>query len=499
MSSTMQAQGNQRAEAPRAPMRAGALIAVLLAGAFVMILNETVMGVALPAVMREFEITAAAGQWLTTAYMLVMAVLIPMTGFLLQRFSPRAIFVAALLLFSVGTAAAAIAPWFFVLVVARIAQAAGTAIIMPLLTTTILTHVPAARRGRTMGLIAIVMSVAPALGPSFSGLMITAVGWRSVFLVVLPIAVAVLIAGSVLIRGGGAGSAVRFDLGSAALSVLAFGGIVFGLGSIGEAVGGHAILPPAVPIVVGLLALAAFVWRQLALQRRDAAFLDLRPFRSRPFWVGVVLLAVAMCSMFGALILLPLYMQNVLGLSALATGLVVLPGGLLMGLAAPVVGAIFDRVGARPLVIPGVLVVSASLAMLAFLGDDSPVWYLVVATLVLDLGLAMLMTPLMTSALGSLAPELYSHGSAIVSTMQQLAGAAGTAVFVTVMSLGAASAAAEGASATAAAASGIHLAFVGAALASLVAVALAFLVPRRPSIEPAGGGERGESGESASR
>lgn len=445
-----------------------------------MVLNETVMGVALPPVMREFGVAASAGQWLTTVYMLVMAVLIPMSGFLLQRFTPRTIFVTALGLFALGTAAAAFAPAFGVLVAARVAQAAGTAVIMPLLSTTILTRTPEERRGRMMGLIAIVISVAPALGPTVSGLLITSLGWRAVFLAVLPIAILVLVIGTLLIGPGEQGKAVRFDVLSALLSVLAFGGLVYGLGSIGEAVDGGTAIPPVVPIAAGLAGLALFIWRQLVLQRRGEAFLDLRPFTRRPFWVGIAIISVAMLSMFGALILLPIYMQNVLGLTPLVTGLVVLPGGLLMGLAAPFVGALFDRVGARPLVIPGVFTVAASLVILTQLGASSPVWVIVVATLVLDLGLALMMTPLMTSSLNSLSPDLYSHGSAIFSTVQQLAGAAGTAVFVTLMSLGAAAGASAGLAAREATAQGIHGAFVAAALSSVVAIVLSFLIPRKP-------------------
>lgn len=459
--------------------RGTALIWILLAGAFVMVLNETVMGVALPPLMREFGVSASAGQWLTTAYMLVMAVVIPMSGFLLQRFTPRAIFVAALGLFTLGTAAAAFAPVFGMLVFARIAQAAGTAIIMPLLSTTILTRIPEERRGRMMGLIAIVMSAAPALGPTFSGMLITALGWRAVFLSVLPIAVVVLVVGALLIGKGEKGAPVKFDVLSALLSVVAFGGLVYGLGSLGQAVDGGAPVPPAIPIVLGAVGLALFIWRQLALQRRGAAFLDLRPFRERPFWVGIVLISVVMLSMFGSLILLPIYMQNVLGLTPLAAGLAVLPGGLLLGVAAPFVGALFDKVGARPLVIPGAFVVSGALVLFMQLGASSPVWLVVVAMLVLNLGIALMMTPLMTSSLGSLAPELYSHGSAIFSTVQQLAGAVGTAMFVTLMAVGTSNAVAAGAEAAAATAQGIHVAFIVAAASSVLAVVLAFFVPKK--------------------
>lgn len=458
---------------------AGRLIAVLLAGAFVMVLSETVMGVALPPIMDEFGVTAARGQWLTTAYMLVMAALIPMTGFILQRFSPRMVFIAALTLFCVGTAAAALAPGFSVLLGARVVQAVGTAVIMPLLTTTILNSVAAERRGRVMSLVAIVTAVAPALGPTFSGALIAASGWRSVFWVILPVTVLVLVVGAWLVKPETTVGATRFDPLSAILSVFAFGGVVYGLGSMGESVNGAQAIPPVIPLAIGAVAMAAFIHRQLVLRREDRAFLDLHAFTFRPFWVGASLLTVTMCAMFGVFILLPLYMQNVMHHTALTTGLIMLPGGLLMGIGAPLIGALYDRFGVRPLVIPGVFMISAGMALFALMEPDTSLVYLLIGSTVLDIGIAFVMTPVMSAALGSLPAALYSHGSAIIGTLQQLAGAAGTAIFVAIMSIVSQAARVQGVADGAAQAQGLHAAFITAAVVSLLAVVLAFLMPRR--------------------
>lgn len=176
------------------------------------------------------------------------------------------------------------------------------------------------------------------------------------------------------------------------------------------------------------------------------------------------------------LILLPLYLQNVLGLGTLPTGLMLLPGGLLMGLMAPLVGTLFDRFGARPLVLPGAVVAAVALWGFATLSASTPIGFVIAVHCVLSLGLAFMFTPLMTSALGSLPPVLYPHGSAIVSTVQQLAGAAGTALFVTLMTVGAASAASEGSGIVEATASGIHTAFFVAACLSLAVIVLAAFV-----------------------
>jgi len=458
------------------PRQVKAVIGVLLIASFVMILNETVMSVAIPRLMDEFSVSPATAQWLTTAFMLTMAVVIPTTGLILTRFSTRAVFVGAMATFTVGTALAAVAPVFPVLVAARVVQASGTAVMLPLLITTVMTFVPVSRRGRTMGLISIVIAVAPATGPTFSGFILANFGWRWMFLAVLPIAALALVVGGSMVRNITTPRAVPFDPLSIVLSATAFGTLIYGLSSIGEATEGHAAVPPVVPLVVGAAALTMFVWRQLLLQRRDVALLDLRPFRSRTFTVGVVMMLISMGALFGTLILLPIFLQNVMGMTTLETGLVLLPGGLTMGLIAPVVGRLFDRVGPRPLVVPGSIVVAAALGMMTLLHATSPTWHVVAIHVLLSLGLGLLMTPLMTSALGSVEPALYSHGSAIMNTLQQLAGGAGTALFITVMSTRTAAGIADGLDPVAAQAGGVHDAFLWGTGLAVVAVAISFLV-----------------------
>ncbi|WP_232805731.1 MDR family MFS transporter [Glycomyces xiaoerkulensis] len=465
---------------PEIPRRIKLVIGLLLAASFVMILNETVMSVAIPKLMTELSVTAATAQWLTTAFMLTMAVVIPTTGLILQRFTTRAVFIGAMSLFSGGTLLAAIAPVFGFLVAARVIQAGGTAVMLPLLITTVLTFVPADRRGRTMGLITIVISVAPAVGPTFSGFILSVLGWRWMFLSVLPIAMLSLALGAGLVKNITEPKSVKFDLPSVLLSAVTFGCLIYGLSSIGEAAESDATVPPGLPIAIGAAALVLFVRRQIVLQRGDAALMDLRPFRDRAFVVGTVMLVISMGALFGTLILLPIYLQNVLGLTTLETGLVLLPGGLAMGLIAPLIGWLFDRFGPRPLVIPGSMVAAGALGLMNLLDQTSATEFALGANLMLMIGLGLLMTPLMTSALGSLRPELYAHGSAIVNTLQQLAGAAGTALFITVMTTGTAANLEAGMEPAAAQSGGIHVAFrCGTALA-LVAVAASFLVKRPP-------------------
>lgn len=462
---------------PRAPQHTTVIIAVLVFSAFVMILNETIMSVALPALIVDLDIAARTAQWLTSGFLLTMAVVIPMSGSLLQRFPVRAIFVGSMSLFCAGTLVSALAPGFAVLLAGRIVQACGTAVMVPLLMTTVMTLIPAERRGQTMGTISIVIAVAPAVGPTLSGFILGSLNWRWMFWIVLPIALLALAAGLTWLRvADEREQPTPIDAVSVPLSAIAFAGLVFGLSELGGH-GGQGV-PAWIPLTVGAVAMVLFGARQVQLQRFDRAFLDLRPFTYRRFSVSVSLVVIGFMGLFGAIIMVPLYVQDVLGQSALVAGLTSLPGGLLMGLAGPIVGRVYDRHGARLLVVPGSVLLCLSLCGFALLSETTPVWELVVLQTIMMLGLSMMFTPLMTDALGALPDRLYSHGSAIMTTLQQVAGAAGTALFVTVMAKASVSGGAPDMP-------GVHAAFVVAAVISAVAVVTAFFTASRPA--PAGG------------
>lgn len=454
--------------------RTGPLIAVLVGAAFVMILNETILSIALRDLSVDLGVPTTTVQWLTSGFLLTMAVVIPTTGYLLDRFTPRQVFLTSLGLFATGTLIGGLAPGFGVLLAGRIVQAAGTAMMIPLLMTTIMRLVPEERRGSTMGTITLVIAVAPAVGPTIGGAILSGLGWRWMFWLVLPLAVAALAVGARWLRLDGGGRVVPLDVLSVLLSAVGFGGLVYGLSAIGESGGGEQPVPPWLPLVIGVLALAVFVDRQFRLARDDRALLDLRPFRSRTFVVALVLTALVLLCLIGvAAVLLPLYLQTVLGTSTLVSGLAVLPGGIMMGLLGRPVGALFDRVGARPLVIPGAALMAAALGLLSTLGPASSLVTVIAIHLVLMAGLSLMMTPLMTEALGSLTGDLYPHGSAILSTLQQVAGALGTALFVTVTALGSAGATPD--------ADGLHAAFLVAAGVGVLALVVSLLVRKRPA------------------
>lgn len=429
---------------PSAPQGTTGTIAVLLVAAFVVILNETVLNVALPHIMGDLHVDAATVQWVTTSFMLTMAVVIPTTGFLLQRFSTRAVFALAMGSFAAGTLLAALSPSFGVLIAARVIQAFGSAIMLPLLMTTILMLVPQQRRGVVMGNVSIVISVAPALGPTLSGLILAHFPWRTVFWFVLPIALLALVIGLLRLRDVSERGSLTLDLLSVVLSVLGFGSLVQGLSVVGAA-GSHGgaesgwlstTAGGATVLALGVVLVALFVWRQIRLQRKDQPFLDLRTFRHRDFTVSVAVLALGMMALFGGVIVLPLYLQTGRGLDTLQTGLILLPGGLIMGLLGPLVGRLFDAFGPRPLAVPGAALLTLVMFGFSRLQSDTPVWWIVTLQISMSVGLALIFTPAFTSGLNPLPPQLYSHGSATLSTLQQVAGGAGTALLVGVLQAG---------------------------------------------------------------
>ncbi len=449
----------------------------LVLATFVVILNETIMVNAIPRLMAEFEVSARSAQWLSTAFMLTMAVVIPVTGWFLQRVSTRAAFATAMAVFCSGTLLAALAPVFWLLVAGRVVQAAGTAVMMPLLMTTLMTVVPQHDRGRVMGNVMLAISVAPALGPTVSGLVLQVAEWRWLFGVVLPVAAVVGVLGLRRLVDIGEPRAMAIDWASVVLAALGFGGLVYGLSQLGTSQ--TTAVPPVALVAAGLAVVAVFVLRQLALQRRGTPLLDLRTLTHATFTLSLTLQSVAFLAMLGSMILLPLYLQELRGLGPLGAGLLLMPGGLAMGLLGPRIGKLFDRVGGRPLTVPGALGVVLALGTFSQLGAATPYAVVLGAHLLLMVSLAALFTPAFTLGLGALPPHLYSHGSSLLGTLQQVAAAIGTAVSVTVLSSRAASLAADGASATDAFVGGLRSAFGVSAVLALGIVVLAVLLPSR--------------------
>jgi len=336
-----------------------------------------------------------------------------------------------------------------------------------------------------MGRVGMVISLAPATGPVLAGAVLEVFNWRALFAIILPIALIALAMGIRWMTNLGETRRMPLDVVSIPLAALGFGGIVFGISQLGGEGAGAGATTGVIALVVGVVSLGLFVWRQLVLQRVDDALLDLRVFRSTNFTFSVIIMSILALSMFGTLTLLPQYLQNVVGLESFSAGLILLPGSVLMGLLGPIMGRVYDARGTRPLLIPGTILVSAALFFYSTVSEHTEWWVLVIVQAVMSVGLAMSFTPLFSASLGSLQRSLYSHGSAVLNTMQQVAGAAGVAVLLVTYSAILHSGEEQGLSTALAGAPGARMAFLIAAIISLAAVALSPFV-RKPA-DDAGG------------
>ncbi|MEK3904426.1 MULTISPECIES: DHA2 family efflux MFS transporter permease subunit [unclassified Paenibacillus] len=407
------------------------LISLLIAG-FIGMFSETALNVALSDLMNVLQITPSTAQWLTTAYLLTLGILVPISGMLLQWFTTRQLFVAALSFSILGTFLAAMSPNFEFLLTARVVQAMGTALLLPLMFNTILIIIPAEKRGAAMGLIGLVIMVAPAIGPTIAGLLIESLSWHWIFWLSLPFLVIALISGILFMQNVTEVTKPKIDVLSIILSSFGFGGIVYGFSSAGEAEGWGS--PKVIiAIVIGAIALILFCIRQLTMKQ---PMIDLRAFKFPMFVVGVLMVFICMMVILSSMLILPMYLQQGQGYSAFKAGLLLLPGGIINGLMSPVMGRLFDKYGPKWLVIPGLALVAVSLWFFSGITATSTVVFVIVLHSVLMIGISMIMMPAQTNGINQLPLEYYPHGTAIMNTLQQVAGAIGTALAVSIMTSG---------------------------------------------------------------
>lgn len=404
------------------------MIAILFIGAFVAILNETLLNIALPAIMEEFKVNATAVQWLSTGYMLINGILIPASAFFIQRFTDKRLFIIAMALFTLGTFLASIAPAFGVLLGARMIQAAGSAIMMPLLMNVMLTAFPVEKRGAAMGMFGLVMITAPAIGPTLSGWLIEHYSWRMLFDLVLPIAILTLIFAAFKLKNVTPQRAIKLDVLSLILSSIGFGGLLYGFSSAGEKGWDHVLVYGT--IIIGTLALIIFILRQL---RMDEPMLEFRIFKYPMFALSTTISIVISVAMFSAMILMPIYVQTIRGISPMDSGLLMLPGAIVMGIMSPITGKLFDKYGARTLAVIGLIITIVTTYYFSKIGLHTAYSTLVVLYTLRMFGMSMVMMPVMTNGLNQLPAYNNPHGTAMNNTLQQVSGAIGSAVLITVM------------------------------------------------------------------
>jgi DHA2 family lincomycin resistance protein-like MFS transporter len=408
------------------------IITSFLIAGFIGLFSETALNMALRDLITGFGIHETTAQWLTTGYLLTLGVLVPISGLILQWFTTRQLFITSLVFSIIGTFIAAVAPTFSVLMIARVVQAVGTALLLPLMFNTILVIIPPHKRGRSMGLIGLVIMFAPAVGPTVSGLILKTLTWHWIFWISLPLLIVALVFGAFFMQNVTKPTKPKIDIFSIVLSTIGFGGIVYGFSSAGEG-GGWGSSNVIFAIAIGVVALVAFAVRQVKM---DKPMLNLNAFKYPMFVIGLLLILVCMMVMLSAMMILPLYLQTSLALSTFAAGLMLLPGGIINGILSPVMGGLFDRFGPKWLVIPGLVIVAGTMYGFSTVTLETSTGFIVGLHIALMVGISMIMMPAQTNGLNQLPPELYPDGTAIMNTLQQVAGAIGTAIGISILSSG---------------------------------------------------------------
>ena len=407
------------------------IISAFLIATFIGLFNETALNMAFVQLIADFNSDAPTIQWLTTGYLLTLGVLVPISAILMQRFTTRQLFVASLVFSIVGTIIAAISPTFIILLLGRIIQAAGTAIILPVMMQVVLLVYPINKRGAAMGKIGLVIIFAPAIGPTIAGLVIDQLSWHFIFWLSLPFLVFSLLFGLRFVQNVGEVKIVKFDILSIILSSIGFGGIVYGF-SISGKLGTFMSTEVLVSIGIGLLSLVLFGFRQTKMEQ---PMLNLRVFTFRMFSMGVTIIMICMMMILSTMVLLPIYLQNILLLTPVIAGVALLPGGVINAFVSVLAGNMFDRFGPRLMVPGGLLMSIVALFALRTIDGTTSIYFIIAFHIIMFIGITLTMMPAQTNGLNQLPRQLYPDGTAIMNTLQQVAGAIGTAVAITIMSI----------------------------------------------------------------
>ncbi|WP_338448392.1 DHA2 family efflux MFS transporter permease subunit [Niallia oryzisoli] len=403
------------------------LLIVLITGCFLSTLNQTLLNVAMSGFMDIFHVTAATVQWLSTGFMLVNGVLVPITAFLMKRFSTRQLFISSMFFLLFGSVLCACAINFGMLLTGRMIQAIGAGIILPLLMTVILYLYPSEKRGSIMGTIGFAMIFAPAIAPTLSGFIIEYLSWRWLFIGLTPFVLVVIVLAFKYLMNVAETTKAKLDITRVILSTIGFGSILFGFSSAGSKGWENPVV--ITTIIVGIIVTTLFCLHQM---KSNDLLLNLSVFKYKIFTLTSFINVLITMIMYADLILLPIYLQDGRGFTAFEAGLLLLPGAVINAFLSPVTGRMYDKYGAKPLFVTGLLFIIISMWGVIDLTESTTYMYLMVRTCILRIGLSFITMPLNTAGLNALPRELGSHGSAVNNTVRQLAGAIGTAVVITV-------------------------------------------------------------------
>lgn len=407
-------------------------VGVLLFGTILTMLNQTALNPALPVIMSDFGVNEVTVQWLVSAYSLANAVTIPLSAYLLGRFSVKRLFLGALILFTAGTIIGAAAPGFWIILVGRIFQAVGAGITMPMMFSVILLTFPREKRGSAMGIVTLAMCFAPAIGPILSGLLLAATGWRGLFLVICCLALLIIAIGAGKIDTDISFSRTSFDKPSVFLCAAGLLSLLYGFSTFSSA--SNTAVTIAL-MALGILLLGAFVRRQGKL---EVPLLKIDVLKVRDFRVAIIIAMILQGTLISLNVIMPLYIQNTMGYPPLVTGLAMMPGALLGGAASIVAGRLFDRIGVRKCVVPGIIFVFVGTTSLLLLDLDAGILFIALIYTIFPVAQHFTQTPMNTWGINSLDDKVIQHGNALTNTLNQVSASFMTALLMTVNAMGAA-------------------------------------------------------------
>ncbi|HDR6308731.1 TPA: DHA2 family efflux MFS transporter permease subunit [Bacillus cereus] len=405
-----------------------AVVAVLILGMFVSILNQTIINVALPPLMNEFNVSTSTAQWLITGFMLVNGILVPISAFLVSRFTYRKLFVAAMLFFTVGSIICATSGNFTMMMTGRVIQAVGAGILMPVGMNIFMTLFPPHKRGAAMGLLGVAMILAPAIGPTVTGWVIENYSWNLMFYAMFIIGLIITFLSLKFFTLAQPVSNTKLDVFGVVSSSIGLGSLLYGFSEAGN--NSWTSAEVVISLIIGVIGIAVFIWRELTT---DNKMLDLQVFKYPVFTFTLVINAIVTMALFGGMLLLPVYLQNIRGFTPIESGLLLLPGSLIMGIMGPIAGKLFDKYGIRPLAIVGLAITTFATYEFTTLSMDTPYSVIMMDYIIRSIGMSFIMMPIMTAGMNALPMKLISHGTATQNTSRQVAGSIGTAILITLM------------------------------------------------------------------
>ncbi|MBO1580815.1 DHA2 family efflux MFS transporter permease subunit [Bacillus sp. XF8] len=423
-----QKQERRKPQMPVENVNVKAVVAVLILGMFVSILNQTIINVALPPLMNEFNVSTSTAQWLITGFMLVNGILVPISAFLVSRFTYRKLFVAAMLFFTVGSIICALSGNFTMMMTGRVIQAVGAGILMPVGMNIFMTLFPPHKRGAAMGLLGVAMILAPAIGPTVTGWVIENYNWNLMFYAMFAIGLIITLLSLKFFTLTQPVSKTKLDMFGVISSSIGLGSLLYGFSEAGNNSWSSAEV--VISLIIGVIGIALFIWREMTT---DNKMLDLHVFKYPTFTFTLLINAIVTMALFGGMLLLPVYLQNIRGFTPIESGLLLLPGSLIMGIMGPIAGKLFDKYGIRPLAIVGLAITTYATYEFTKLSMDTPYSVIMTDYIVRSIGMSFIMMPIMTAGMNALPMKLISHGTATQNTSRQVAGSIGTAILITIM------------------------------------------------------------------